>query len=396
MQVIPRASVGDKHVTFVQLKFIDFPPKPIQNNPVMKLKSKFSYMLLAALAAVSPAFAVDATTTPVGYVTLTIAANSDANVTPALERSTTFSAASTSISGNVVGASGLTSGAFVTPTSYLQVTSGPLIGRRYSITGNTDSLITVDPAGASSLQTQGFSSGNTFKVVPYWTPATLFPAGAGVGSTTDVFAITSLLYVVDNGSYGVNRAPSASYFYTSGDAGNGVVAGWYDANDPFGAAKNDIPLDPTLNYFVRNGDITDKSVVVSGAVPSVGSAAVIPVTTAANDAYLGVPIPIDTTLQASGLQAVVQGTNDVFNISELVYVFDDAGLGQNKAPSASYFYCTGDTGNGVVAGWYDANDPFGSTITAAVLKAGRSIFVRKAAYVADGTLTWTLPLPYTP
>ena len=360
------------------------------------MKTYIPYSLLAAAAACGMAIGAEtAYTTPVGYVTLNVPAASDTTVSPPLERSPLFSAASTSISGNDVGAAGLTSGAFTASPSYLQVTSGPLAGRRYPITVNTGSLITVDPVLAGTLQSQGFVSGNTFKVTPYWTLATLFPAGAGVGGTADVFSVDSLVYVVDNGSYGANRAPNASYFYCTGDTGNGVVAGWYDANDPFGANANNLVIDPTIEYFIRNGGASLNTLTVSGQVPNIQSRALIPVSTVENDVYLGLPLPVDTSLQESGLQGAILGTNDVFSISELVYVFDDTSSVQNKAPSASYFYCTGDTGNGVLAGWYDANDAFGSPVTAKVLKAGRCIVLRKSAYGADGTLTWTQPLPYS-
>jgi uncharacterized protein (TIGR02597 family) len=363
------------------------------------MKTKITYSLLAAAAACGFAQAqTTAYTTPVGYVSLTIPAGSDSTITPPVERAPLHQAATTGVVGNVVSASGLTDGAFVTPECYLQVdtcASTPgLVGKRFPIDSNTATAITVN-GGATTLQAQGFANGDTFKVVPYWTLATLFPAGAGVGGTNDVFTIDSLVYAVDNGSYGTNKAPTGSYFYCSGDDGNGVVAGWYDANDAFGASVNDLVIDPTIMYFIRNGSGSPNTVTVAGQVPDVKSLALVPVSTQQNDVNLGVAIPVDTSLQDSGLQSVVQGTNDVFTIDELVYVYDDTGLGQNKAPSVGYFYCTGDAGNGVAAGWYDANDAFGAPITGAVLKAGRCITIRKATYGADGVLNWTLPLPYS-
>ena len=51
-------------------KKIDIVPKSSQNNPVMK--PIYSYALLAAFAAVGSASAVEAVTTPVGYVTQTL------------------------------------------------------------------------------------------------------------------------------------------------------------------------------------------------------------------------------------------------------------------------------------------------------------------------------------
>ena len=356
------------------------------------------YSILAA-AACGMAFGQTAYTTPVGYMSLTVPAGSDTTITPALERSPLHQAAASGIAGNNVTTSGITASGFVTTECYLQVVSCAgtpgLIGKRFPIDANTTTAITVD-GGATTLQAQGFANGDEFKVTPYWTLATLFPEGAGVGSTNDVFTIDSLVYVVDNGTYGANKPASASYFYCSGDASNEVVAGWYDAADAFGAPQNDLVIDPTIMYQIRNGTASENTVTVTGQVPDVGSLALVPVSTQQNDVNLGVALPVDISLQDSGLQSVVQGTSDVFTIDELVFVYDDEGLGQNKPGFVSYFYCSGDASNEVAAGWYDAADAFGAPITGNVLKAGRCITIRKAGYGSDGILNWMLPLPYTP
>jgi len=354
--------------------------------------------IIAAAALMGYASAETATTVPVGYTTLTVPAGSDTTISPSLERSPLHQANASGISSNIVTTSVLTAGDFVTTECYLQVvtcagTPG-LIGKRFPIDANTTTTITVD-AGATTLQAQGFASGDTFKVTPYWTLATLFPEGAGVGSTNDVFAIDSLVFVVDNGTYGTNKPASASYFYCSGDAANEVAAGWYDANDAFGVSQNNLVIDPTIMYQIRNGSASDNTVTTTGQVSDVRSLALVPVTTEPNDVNLGIALPVDTSLQNSGLQSVIQGTSDVFAIDELVYVYDDEGLGQNKPGLVGYFYCSGDAANEVAAGWYDANDAFGAPVTGNVLKAGRCITIRKAASESDGVLNWALPLPYT-
>jgi len=355
--------------------------------------------IIAAAALMGYASAQTATTVPVGYVTLDIPAESDTYISPSLERSPLHTAASSTnaaiTTGNNVGTTGLTSSAFVTTQSYLQVTSGTLAGRRYPITANTATVITVDPVTTGTLASQGFAPGDTFKVVPYWTLATLFPEGAGVGSTADINDITSFVFVKENGLYGVDRSIAASYFYCSGDVASNVAAGWYDANNAEGSNTNDLIIEPTLMYFIRNTSVSTNSVTVTGQVPNVASVSLIPVTTDLNDAYLGVPIPVDMTLQESGLQSVIQGTADINDITEIVFVYDDTVSEFDKSISASYFYCSGDVASNVAAGWYDTNNAEGASITGKVLKAGRSFFIRKAAYAADGVLTWSAPLPYT-
>ncbi|HEX7261603.1 MAG TPA: TIGR02597 family protein, partial [Luteolibacter sp.] len=127
------------------------------------------FTLLAAVAACGFATAQEtAYTTPVGYVSIAVPANADSTVTAPLTRPTLYAGASSSISGDIVGASGLTASAFVASACYLKVTSGSLDGAFFPITENTTSTITVD-AGATTLQSLGFASGNTFKVIPYWT-----------------------------------------------------------------------------------------------------------------------------------------------------------------------------------------------------------------------------------
>jgi uncharacterized protein (TIGR02597 family) len=362
--------------------------KPIQ---IFILAAASSGIALGAETAYSPA---------VGYVTYDVPALADTTISPALEKPAllqTASAATGGISGNTITFAAQTpavaTGAFVSPPCYVQVTSGPLVGQRFPVNANSETTVEVE-SPVSSLQSLGFASGNTFKVVPYWTLNTLFPEGAGVGSTDDVSNIISLLYVVDNGSYGTNRAASGQYFYCSGDVAMEVPAGWHDAGNPFGPVLDDLIIDPTVMYFIRNGSETANTVTVSGKVPDVNSVALVPVTTEQNDAFLGTPIPVDMSLQESGLLSVVQGTASVANIEEIVYVFDDADPSQNKAPAFQYFYCTGDTEMEVPAGWHDAANPFGPVVTDKVLKAGRCIYIRKAAYAENGVLSWTIPLPY--
>ena len=354
------------------------------------------------LAAAACGFAnaqTTAYTTPVGYVTIAVPAESDTTVSAPLEQPSLYSAASTSISGNVVGASGLTGDAFVNadPANakcYLQVTSGALAGSRFPITANSSSSITVD-AGATTLAAQGFVSGASYKVVPYWTLASLFPAGSGVGATNDVYSAAAFVMVSDQVSVTTNKANAKLYFYCSGDTANEFAAGWYDNDDVFSGTKNDVVIDPSHMYTIRTAPGNVQSVVVSGQVPSIAPKVGLPVYTSENDLSVASQFPVDVSLQESGLQSVLQPTTDVYSPAELVFVFDDEGLGQNKAASKVYFYCSGDSVNEFPAGWYDNDDVFSGVVTDKVIKAGRSFIIRKGAYQADGALPWNPALPYT-
>jgi len=356
-----------------------------------------TYSLLAAAFACGMAQgAATAYTVPVGYVTVTVPGNSDTTIVPPIERPTSYAGASTGISGNVISASGLTSGAFVTTPSYLQVTSGSLSGQRFPITANDTTSITV--SASPDLQTAGFASGNTFKVIPYWTLNTLFPSGAGVGTTSD--ALNPSSFVLASGSgVGVNQASSKLYFYCTGDVDNSLPAGWYDNDDVFAGPLTEAlsVISPTKMYSIRTSSVTDQSVVISGSVPSAGLTVPVAVDTQSNDVYLGSCFPIDVSLADSGLQSAVQATSDALNPTEFVFVFDDLSVGLNKAASKLYFYCSGDVDNSLPAGWYDNDDVFAGPVanTNKVIKAGRALVIRKAPYMSAGYVSWAAPLPYT-
>ena len=351
-------------------------------------------LVLAATAGFASAVdPVTSYTVPVGYVTLNVPASADSTITPPLNRPPLYSGASISISSNDVGATGLTANEFVTTKSYLKVTSGPLEGMFFPISANTTSIITVDP-GATSLQDLGFVSGNTFKVIPYWTLDTLFPGGAGVGGTTDVENPNSYVFLTTYDGIEVNRASDAAYFYASAGEINSMPEGWYDLNDPFGSVIGDTAIAPTAQYIIRK-DASAATVTIEGEVPATKSNAEVAIGATPNDNHFGVPYPVDISLQESGLQSVIEAATDVENPPEYVFVFDDEGPGFNKPASFTYFYCGEGEINSMPPGWYDLNDPFGDIVTAKVLKAGRCFFVRKAGGT-PGTIDWVAPLPYAP
>ncbi len=357
------------------------------------MKSFIPYSLLLAAAACGVAYGLTtAYTVPVGYLTINIPAASDSTVAAPLIRPPLYAGASSSISGNTVGATGFSSGAFVSPACYLKVTSGPLLGMFFPITANTASTITV-AAGASTLQALGFVTGNNFKVIPYWTLATLYPAGAGVGGTSDALNPTSYVFQADATGTGPDRSSSRVFFYCTGDVDLGLPAGWYDNADPFAGTVDNTQIDPTLQYTIRSSAASQ--VVISGEVPSTQANAEVVIATTVNDNYLAAPFPVDTSLQASGLQSVIAATSDALNPTEYVFLYNDSATGVNKSASAAYFYCSGDVDLSLPAGWYDNSDPFAGVVTANVLKAGRCFILRKAPAGSSSVLDWNASVPYT-
>ena len=362
------------------------------------MKTYLPYSLILAAAASGMAFGAEtAYTTPVGYVTLVIPAASDTTIAPSLSKSPLLQAAATLISGNVITvvATGAANNAFinalpdVNSKTYVLVRTGPLAGLRYPVTANDGTTITVN-GGATTLAAQGFVAGNTISVVPYWTLNTLFPAGAGVGQSNDIFAPTSFVLFSDQVGIGANRGSSALYFYNDGTDSN--PAGWYDNDNVFSGLQNTVALDPSVMLTIRSKPGSASSVVVSGVVPSAGLATKIIKASGVNDEYLGAPFPIDTALAQTGLQSVIAAATDIFAPTEYVFVYADAAAGQNKGASATYFYFAGDID--FPAGWYDNDNVFGGIVTAPVIKAGRCFTLRKAGGT-PGTAKWTAPVPYS-
>ncbi len=358
------------------------------------MKSFIPYSLLLATAACGVAYGVTSTafTVPVGYTTLTVPANTDTNITLPLQTTATWAGISTGISTNTisVAANSYAASQFGASTSYVQVSSGALIGRQFPILSNGTGAVTVDPVGASSLAAQGFVTGNTFVIRPFWTLSTLFPGGAGIGVNSDPFSPATLLLVNRNTSSGINRAASNLYFYYDGSAGGS--AGWYD-NDTLTTVDN-LVIDSTVSLIVRNSTASALTILNQGTVPSFSAATLVIADTVGNDTFTQLPFPVDTSLSQSRLfeSGAVADSSDPFSPTDYVFTYNLLGTGFNPAASGVYFHYDGSIGG--APGWYDANT---LTIvdTDLLLKAGSSIIIRKPAAGSLSAFTWTAPLPYT-
>jgi len=349
----------------------------------------------AALMGATSALATTATTVPVGYISLTVPAASDTNIAVPLQTASVWSGASTGITADTVSvaASSFTASQFGAETHMLQVTSGPLSGRIFPILSNATGNVVVDPVVATSLQAQGFVSGNTFTIRPYWTLDTLFPAGAGVGQNSDPNAPTSTLFFADNELTGTNRSLLDNFLYYDGSQGGD--AGWYDVNNTEAGVQGGKTIQPSSALTVRNLGESALNLVVSGEVPSVSPKLLVVSDTQENDNVLQVPLPVDTSLNQSQLfeSGAVAGSPDPNAPTDVVFVYDTAGTGLNPSTSSTYLYYNGSEGE---VGWYDANNLESGLIgNDLLLKAGSQIIIRKAVGVALQANTWTAPLPYS-
>lgn len=360
------------------------------------------YTLLALVAAAGFASAQSTSyTTPVGYISVSAPVSADSPFSiplnrPASIQTTAASGSGTSLTLNV---GGLTVDQF-TNKFFVQFNDGALAGRYFVISGNNASsgsttVFTLeDSLGGSLIGTPSVS------VIPFWTLNTLFPAGAGVGSSADPFVPESVVMFTDQVGTGINRATVGSYLYHAGSID--FPAGWYDSGNPFDGVKDDVVLIPDAMYIVRKESTAPATnIVISGEVPSVSpSNPFVVIASGENDNFVAQPLPVDLTLAQSGLfdagnplDCAIRSSDDPFVPGDQVLVFSDSPSTQNEATVASYLYHAGSID--FPAGWYDSGNPFGGLVTDAVLKAGRSFIIRKSAGTPSASNYWTTPLPYT-
>jgi uncharacterized protein (TIGR02597 family) len=342
------------------------------------------------------AFGETAYTTPVGYITVDVPAETDTLMGVPLQTASAWAGASTGISADTVSvaASSYVAGAYAN-THMLQVTTGTLAGRVFPILSNLTGSVTVDPVGSDDLQTQGFASGNKFVIRPYWTLDTLFPAGAGVGQSSNPESPSSSVFFADNVATGTNRSLLENFFYYDGSIGGD--AGWYDVNDLGGGVQGGKLVPPDRVLTVRNLNPTALEVVLTGEVPSVPVASLVISDVVDNDSALQVPFPIDTSLDDSNLfeSGAFADSPNPEAPTDVLFVYDPLTTGTNPSTSATYFHYDGSVGGD--PGWYNANDLGGGVVgSQLLLKAGSQILIRKPSGVAFEANTWTAPLPYTP
>lgn len=352
-------------------------------------------ILAAALLAPGALFAqTTATTTPVGYVSLTVPANSDSTVGQPLHRSPQFAATGT-VSGNAVTVSGgMVASQFVyaPPTQnnayYLLIKSaGAFNGRYFEVTANTTTQITLD----TDIQAAGAPSTISFEVIPYHTLNTLFPNGQGVGVATDILEPTGLVQFRNN-NVGVNRGIGSNFFYYQGTEEQG--SGWYNNDDLSLGLQNNATIDPYIAVRVRNLEATTKTVVITGTVPTYTVQTPITTAAVANDNYLSVQYPVDVSLSESGLvgSGVVSAT-DILEPVDLVMVFNDDASGFNKPLVSFYFHYTGTDEQGT--GWYNNDNlALGLQNNTKVFKAGRTFVIRKGVGT-PGTTNSASTIPYS-
>lgn len=222
------------------------------------MKPIYSYALLAALAAVSPALAVDATTTPVGYVTHTIAGNVDSLPTgadtilgPVLAKPIDFAAQTTA------NPSGLTTLTFANGVpadlgnaDYLEITSGTQEGWWSAIVSSTSTTIVLSAAAPTT-------GGNVSVAVRKFTTVQDF-LGDNKPGLADDSGTPDEVVIVDPLTQG---ARSIVWTLSNGPVDPSTWVDFVSYEDAAG-----VPLTPGTAVILRNYSATAKTFTSDGAV----------------------------------------------------------------------------------------------------------------------------------
>lgn len=348
------------------------------NTPSLRLRPLAAAILCSLLA--PAAFAQTATTTPVGFITVTIPAAVDAstatNATVSIPLYNTADYVSTVAS--LDGANQFTmTGAAWTAGAYANVAAPRLvriktstavpanIGRAFLITANTTSQLTVNlPTGVANINTV-LSVGDSCEVVPantlgsvFGPTAPAFQAGASAGSADNV-----LLY---NGT-------NWETFYNNG-------TNWKKAGNL--TNQNNTIIYPDEGLFITRIALTPLVLTFMGTVPSTAEQTNL---LGAGSTFLGNRFPVDATLGSLGLQNSTNWTSGASaNSADNVFLW-------NGTNWVTYYY-TGLLGspNNI---WKKAGTIGSTDFGITPVLTGTSVFVTRND---AGSAVLTQNLPYTP
>ena len=337
-------------------------------------------------------------TDPVGLLRQTFLAASDTIASIPFIRPPQFIGGIQSVSGSVINVSGTpgwTNNQFVyaagTQTNHYyaligtSVASDPKLGHRYDITANGANTLTVDTTGDSLT---GIPANAQVIIVPYWTPATIFPAadiGVTFSPSSSSSAYKTTIEVPNDSASGINLPYAPVYFYAKNVDGTTNV-GWRVVGDN-NTYHGDDPLQPD-GYFV---DHSANGAPALG-LPTMGAVLlkklVIPLATSAagqQDNPVCVVRPATVDLNETGLGPA----DGSFVANDQLLIFNNAVASYNKAPSAIYYY---DTSVGNTGGWRLTGDPTTNHGNDAI-PTGTGFIIRKAPTASGQTVLWTNPFP---
>jgi uncharacterized protein (TIGR02597 family) len=355
-----------------------------------------SYLLIVAAACIGgpslSAQTATVTTDPVGFTTTPCLSNSDTYLGIPFTRPPEFTGTVRSANANTLtinGTPGWTNNQFVyaagtQPKHYYLLlgdggTTNPKEGHIYPVAGNGSNTLNVDTTFDNLT---GVTANTQIILIPYWTPATIFPpsdAGISFTPTNSPPSYQTLLRVPNYSAPGINQPYAAEYYFNNGS--------WQRVS-PAGVGDDD-PLLPDGYFVVRNANgaptlplTTPGSVLMEKiSVPLITSR------TQQQDNAIAMIRPVDVPLVSTGLAPI----DESFTENDQLLVFDNSQSGFNKPPRAIYVFSDG---------WKlstDLTTNHGNDL----IPAGSALIVRKGA-TTDGIVfsnnspAYLGPVPITP
>jgi hypothetical protein len=316
--------------------------------------------------------------TPVGYVTLTINGNGYTALSNPLENAVVYSGSASSVTGAIITTSFVMTDSELAgtdpagnPTHYVQTSDGIIL----DILANTGSEITVSSDVSSLL-----SSSDSITVKVHSTIGDLLSTDNSIGLTSggDINS-SDILYVMSG-----DGAGSYSAYYYQTDPFGGFLGGdgWRIGGDS-STDMSGITIAADDGIIIKRISSGDLNFVVTGTVNTIAHRRDLP----NGFSMVSYPFPVDTTLEDSGIYSPTNGyvSGGDINSSDAVYVISPAG-------SFTLYYRQTDPFGGFLGGdgWRIAGDS-STDVGSTIIEAGSSIIVNHRG----SGLAWTDALPYT-
>jgi uncharacterized protein (TIGR02597 family) len=259
------------------------------------------------------------TTDPVGFVSVTVKANSDALVSVPLARASEFKGTVSTIVGGLItvsGTPGWTANQFVQnlptqPKSYVvQLASGTKEGQYLTVTASGTNTLTVQALSGENLT--GIAASDQLDLMPSWTLNSM------LASPPDGLEVYYYLSGVGQPATGIYKTPSRLFVYDL------ASTTWLDQLTE--EEVGNVPLQFGTAFQVRNNQGLDYTASFVGSVPMSQVRATL-ATYAANtdqDIRIGYNSPVPELLSSVGFPAAE---------GDQLLAFNNAAVGKNKAPA---------------------------------------------------------------
>lgn len=336
-------------------------------------------------------YAQSVSSTPVGYVTLTISGGGFSSLSNPLENAVVYSGTASDVSGAVITTSFTMTDselAVLDPnndsTYYAQTADGIIL----NIIANSASTITCS-ADISGL----VSENDAITIKKHSTIGDLLSSDNSIGLTSSTGITGSdIVYIMSGdglGSYGLyyyQTDPSPTFINAFGGSG------WRASSDNT-IDMSGVVIGPDDGVIIKRDASTDISFVVTGTVNTIAHRRDLP----AGYSLVSYPFPVDTTLDDSGIysDANEDGIADNGYVSstgvtgsDVVYVLDPSGSFSlyyyQTDPSPSFINAFGGSG------WRTSTDNTVDVGTTSI-PVGSSLII----FHRGSGLAWTDALPYT-